>query len=41
MQANCYVTNNIMLAIRGRLFLLGNKKAALAAIKNRPEAADK
>lgn len=29
-----------MLAIRSRLFLLGNKNAALAAIKNRPEAAD-
>jgi hypothetical protein len=27
--------NNIMLAIRSRLFLLGNKNAALAAIKNR------
>lgn len=39
MQANCYVMNNIMLVIRSRLFLLGNKKAALAAIKNRPEAA--
>lgn len=28
MQANRYVMNNIMLVIRSRLFLLGNKKAA-------------
>lgn len=37
MQAYCYVINNIMLVIRSKLFFLGNKKAALAAIKNRPE----